>query len=147
MSSSTRLQSGGFFRYLSPHTNRLLAGLQWYSRYCASWTVFLFGLVVIPLLYYADVIGIDRISLLGQYLAFAIVAVSLDLLWGYTGMLSLCHAFFFCLGGYAMGMYLAHHGGPEGIIDAKGWKVPACLFPVYPYKVGETPQDALTPWF
>ena len=41
----------------------------------------------------------------------AIMAVGLDLVWGYTGILSLCQAFFFSLGGYAMGMYLAHHGG------------------------------------
>ena len=80
-------------------------------------------------------------------MAFAIVAVSLDLIWGYAGLLCLCQAFFFCLGGYAMGMYLAHHGGPEGIIDHNGWKLPACLYVVYPYKVGESPGDALVPWF
>ena len=45
-----------------------------------------------------------------------------------------------------MGMYLAHHGGPEGIIDKTGWKLPACLFVVYPYKVGEAPGDAVVPW-
>ena len=44
-------------------------------------------------------------------------------------------------------MYLAHHGGPEGIIDKTGWKLPACLFVVYPYKVGEAPGDAMVPWF
>ena len=37
-----------------------------------------------------------------------------------------------------MGMHLAHHGGQEGIIDANGWKIPACLFVVYPYDVGES---------
>ena len=46
-----------------------------------------------------------------------------------------------------MGMYLAHHGGPEGIIDKDGWKLPACLFVVYPYDVGEAPGDAMVPWF
>jgi ABC-type branched-subunit amino acid transport system permease subunit len=46
-----------------------------------------------------------------------------------------------------MGMHLAHHGGPEGIIDANGWKLPACLFVVYPYDVGESSGDALVPFF
>jgi ABC-type branched-subunit amino acid transport system permease subunit len=80
-------------------------------------------------------------------MTFAIVAVGLDLLWGYAGILSLCQATFFCLGGYAMGIYLAHHGGPEGITDRLGWKMPACLYVVYPYQVGEVPQDAMVPWF
>tara|TARA_B100001765_G_scaffold162616_1_gene106388 strand:- start:378 stop:1385 length:1008 start_codon:yes stop_codon:yes gene_type:complete len=80
-------------------------------------------------------------------MTYALVAVGLDLIWGYAGILGLCQALFFCLGGYAMGMYLAHHGGPEGIIDKTGWKLPACLYVVYPYKVSEAPQDALVPWF
>ena len=111
------------------------------------WVLFFVGLVVIPLLYYTGLITIGTVNMLGRYMAFAIVAVGLDLIWGYTGILSLCQAFFFSLGGYAMGMYLAHHGGPEGIIDANGWKIPACLYVVYPYKVGEAPADALVPWF
>ena len=109
------------------------------------WMLFFIGLVVIPLLYYTGLITIGTVNMLGRYMAFAIVAVGLDLIWGYTGILSLCQAFFFSLGGYAMGMYLAHHGGPEGIIDANGWKIPACLYVVYPYRVGEAPADALVP--
>jgi urea transport system permease protein len=109
------------------------------------WVLFFVGLVVIPLLYYTGLITIGTVNMLGRYMAFAIVAVGLDLVWGYTGILSLCQAFFFALGGYAMGMYLAHHGGPGGIIDANNWKMPACLYVVYPYKVGEA--DALVPWF
>ena len=46
-----------------------------------------------------------------------------------------------------MGMHLAHHGGPEGIIDNNGWKIPACLFVVYPYDIGESSGDALVPGF
>ena len=107
----------------------------------------LIGLIVIPSLYWGGLISIETVNMLGRYMTFAIVAVGLDLAWGYTGILSLCQAFFFCLGGYAMGMYLAHHGGPEGIVDANGWKLPACLYVVYPYKVGEAPADALVPWF
>ena len=105
------------------------------------------GLVIIPLLYITGVISIETVNKLGRYMTYALVAVGLDLIWGYAGILGLCQALFFCLGGYAMGMYLAHHGGPEGIIDKTGWKLPACLYVVYPYKVSEAPQDALVPWF
>ena len=105
------------------------------------------GLVIIPLFYITGVISIETVNKLGRYMTYALVAVGLDLIWGYAGILGLCQALFFCLGGYAMGMYLAHHGGPEGIIDKTGWKLPACLYVVYPYKVSEAPQDALVPWF
>ena len=87
------------------------------------------------------------IPLFGKFLCFAIVAVAMDLIWGYTGLLCLCQSLFFALGGYAMGMYLAHHGGPEGIVDAAGWKMPACLYYVYPGGVGETQKDWLVPLF
>ena len=46
------------------------------------------------------------INLYGKYFTYAVLAISVDLLWGYTGLLSLGHALFFSLGGYAMGMYL-----------------------------------------
>lgn len=46
------------------------------------------------------------ISLVGKYLCFAILALAVDLVWGFAGILSLGHAAFFALGGYAMGMYL-----------------------------------------
>ena len=105
------------------------------------------GLVGVPGLYLSDVIGIETVNMLGRYLCFALLALSLDLIWGYGGMLCLCQSFFFSLGGYAMGMFLAHHGGPEGIIDASGWKLPACLYVVYPYEVGQAPEEALVPEF
>ena len=113
----------------------------------APLVLMLLGLVIIPLLYATDNIDIVEVNKLGRYLCFAIVAVSLDLIWGYTGMLCLCQSLFFALGGYAMGMYLAHHGGPEGVIDATGWKMPACLHIVYPGRVGETEKDWLVPFF
>ena len=105
------------------------------------------GLVGVPGLYLSGVIGIETVNMLGRYLCFALLALSLDLIWGYGGMLCLCQSFFFSLGGYAMGMFLAHHGGPEGIIDATGWKLPACLYVVYPYEVGQAPEEALVPEF
>jgi urea transport system permease protein len=55
-----------------------------------------------------------QIQLFGKYLTYAIVALGMDLLWGYTGILSLGQGVFFALGGYAMGMYLMLHIGLEG---------------------------------
>ncbi|MFZ1431630.1 MAG: urea ABC transporter permease subunit UrtC [Geminicoccaceae bacterium] len=55
------------------------------------------------------------VSLVGKYLCFAILALSLDLVWGYCGILSLGHGAFFALGGYAMGMYLMRQIGTRGV--------------------------------
>ncbi|QND52022.1 urea ABC transporter permease subunit UrtC [Phyllobacterium sp. 628] len=55
------------------------------------------------------------VSLLGKYLTYALLAVALDLVWGFCGILSLGHGAFFALGGYAMGMYLMRQIGPRGV--------------------------------
>ena len=55
------------------------------------------------------------VALIGKYLCFAILAVALDLVWGYCGILSLGHGAFFALGGYAMGMYLMRQIGTRGV--------------------------------
>ena len=55
------------------------------------------------------------ISLLGKYLTLALLAVAVDLVWGYLGILTLGHAAFFALGGYAMGMYLMRQIGDRGV--------------------------------
>jgi urea transport system permease protein len=55
------------------------------------------------------------VPLLGKYLCFAILALSLDLIWGYAGILCLGQAAFFALGGYAMGMYLMRQIGARGV--------------------------------
>jgi urea transport system permease protein len=55
------------------------------------------------------------VPLLGKYLCFALLAISIDLIWGYAGILSLGHGAFFALGGYAMGMYLMRQIGPRGV--------------------------------
>ena len=55
------------------------------------------------------------VSLTGKYLCYAILALSLDLVWGYCGILSLGHSAFFALGGYAMGMYLMRQIGDRGV--------------------------------
>jgi urea transport system permease protein len=55
------------------------------------------------------------VTLLGKYLCFALLAIALDLVWGYCGILSLGHGAFFALGGYAMGMYLMRQIGDRGV--------------------------------
>ena len=55
------------------------------------------------------------VALLGKYLCYAMLALALDLVWGYCGILSLGHAAFFALGGYAMGMYLMRQIGDRGV--------------------------------
>ncbi|MEM8572362.1 MAG: urea ABC transporter permease subunit UrtC [Pseudomonadota bacterium] len=55
------------------------------------------------------------VALLGKYLCYALLAVALDLVWGYCGILSLGHGAFFALGGYAMGMHLMREIGDRGV--------------------------------
>ncbi|MBV32731.1 MAG: urea ABC transporter permease subunit UrtC [Porticoccaceae bacterium] len=55
------------------------------------------------------------ITLLGKYLCFALLALSVDVVWGYCGILSLGHGAFFALGGYTMGMYLMRQIGERGV--------------------------------
>jgi len=55
------------------------------------------------------------VTLLGKYFTFALLALALDLVWGFAGILSLGHGAFFALGGYAMGMYLMRQIGERGV--------------------------------
>jgi urea transport system permease protein len=55
------------------------------------------------------------LTLVGKYLCYAMLAIAVDLVWGYCGILSLGHAAFFSLGGYAMGMYLMRQIGRRGV--------------------------------
>src|SRR3954447_7200510 len=55
------------------------------------------------------------VVLFGKWLTYALLAVALNLVWGYCGILSLGHGAFFALGGYAMGMYLMRQIGPRGV--------------------------------
>ena len=54
-------------------------------------------------------------ALVGKYLCYAMLALAVDLVWGFAGILSLGHAAFFALGGYAMGMYLMRQIGTRGV--------------------------------
>lgn len=84
-------------------------------------TVLLVAVILIPILNLA--VPADSffhvptywVSLLGKYLCFALLALAVDLIWGFCGILSLGHGAFFALGGYAMGMYLMRQIGDRGV--------------------------------
>lgn len=102
--------------------------------------VFLALAILLPMLACVGLVSVETVNMAGRYMALAIVALGLDLIWGYTGILSLCQSLFFAIGGYAMGMHLAlqatlHNGIPEA------------LYVVYPYKVGESKGMEVLPWF
>ncbi len=62
-----------------------------------------------------------RVSLVGKFITYAIVALSLDMIWGYTGILSLGHGVFFGLGGYGLGMYLKLLASGNRLPDFMSW--------------------------
>ena len=67
----------------------------------ALWVVIIAAIVAAP-----SVLPVFRLNLLGRFLSLAIVALGIDLIWGFTGLLSLGQGIFFALGGYAVAMYL-----------------------------------------
>src|SRR5512147_1631693 len=77
--------------------------------------------VIVPILHLAIPDGSPLhmssygVTLIGKYLCYAMLALSVDLVWGFCGILSLGHAAFFTLGGYAMGMYLMRQIGDRGV--------------------------------
>ena len=77
--------------------------------------LFAFFGVLVPLLNYLGLVADTTLNLWGRYFCFAIVALGMDLIWGFTGILSLCQAFFFCLGGYAIGMHMLLKTGTKGV--------------------------------
>src|SRR5205823_2785236 len=90
-----------------------------------TWTIVLGGYallaIVVPVLHLAVPassawhVGDYAVTLGGKILCYATVALAMDLVWGYAGILSLGHGLFFALGGYAMGMYLMRAIGSEGV--------------------------------
>ena len=80
-----------------------------------------FGLVIVPVFHLwvpassAFHLPTYVVALIGKYVCFAILALALDLVWGYCGILSLGHGAFFALGGYVMGMYLMRQIGTRGV--------------------------------
>jgi urea transport system permease protein len=93
--------------------------------YAVFGALLLIGALLVPLLN----AGVDPnsslhlpdylVTLFGKFVCFATVAVAMDLLWGYAGILSLGHGVFFALGGYAMGMYLMLAIGEAGVYRSK----------------------------
>ncbi|WP_048440168.1 urea ABC transporter permease subunit UrtC [Caenimonas sp. SL110] len=89
-----------------------------------GWTAFIIALIVVcavaPLLNLVVPQGSFfhmsdyAVALIGKIMCYAICALAMDLIWGYTGILSLGHGLFFALGGYAMGMYLMRQIGRDG---------------------------------
>ncbi len=82
--------------------------------------ILLAAIIVIPICHalppdHPFYLGTYSITLIGKYLTYAILALSVDLVWGYLGILSLGHAAFFALGGYVMGMYLMRQIGDRGV--------------------------------
>ncbi len=90
----------------------------------AGWTAFLVALLIVgavaPVLNLMVPAGTIfhmsdfAVALIGKIMCYAICALAMDLIWGYTGILSLGHGLFFALGGYAMGMYLMRQIGRDG---------------------------------
>lgn len=74
-------------------------------------------LAIMSVLGAVGVLNISTVLFLGKCLAFAIVAMGLDMIWGYTGILSLGHGLYFALGGYAMAMYLKLQATGGAITD------------------------------
>jgi len=75
----------------------------------------IFLVVILPLLNVFGVVSDFTLGNWGKYLCYGILAISIDLLWGYTGLLCLGQALFFTLGGYMMGMHLMRVIGGEGM--------------------------------
>jgi urea transport system permease protein len=73
------------------------------------------AIVVVPLANAFGLFSDININLLGRYFCFALAALGIDLIWGYTGILSLCQALFFCLGGYCIGMHMLLKTGTKGV--------------------------------
>jgi urea transport system permease protein len=107
---------------LTPRAALLPAAPALLSR--AGWSAFVVALLVVcavaPLLNLIVPAGSPlhlsdyAVSLLGKIMCYAICALAMDLIWGYTGILSLGHGVFFALGGYVMGMYLMRQIGRDG---------------------------------
>ncbi|MCE1240421.1 MAG: urea ABC transporter permease subunit UrtC [Azonexaceae bacterium] len=106
-----------------PLTLRVFAALD--RKAWTALAVFLaLALVVVPVLHLtvpessAFHVSAYAITLVGKIMCYALVAVAMDLIWGYGGILSLGHGLFFALGGYAFGMYLMRQIGRDGSYGA-----------------------------
>jgi len=105
---------------MGPISTRLFA-LETRIGWTAIAILLVVGLLIVPMLNLlvpeGSVFHISTfwVATLGKYLCFAILALALDLIWGYAGILSLGHGAFFGLGGYAMGMYMMRQIGDRSV--------------------------------
>ena len=83
--------------------------------------VIYYGIFLLLLLIAPFFLSDFRIGLLAKFLCFAMIAVGISLIWGFTGILSLGHGVFFGLGAYCMAMYLKLEASPNGIPDFMEW--------------------------
>ncbi len=93
-------------------------GLGWIAP-AAQWAPL--AIVLAVLIVAPAVLSDFRMSQLAKFLTYAIVALAIDLVWGYAGMLSLGHGVFFGLGGYAMAMYLKQEASQGSLPDFMSW--------------------------
>jgi urea transport system permease protein len=73
------------------------------------------AIVGLPILNAFGVVSDLSMNLMGRYYCFALAALGIDLIWGYTGIMSLCQAIFFCLGGYCIGMHMLLKTGTASV--------------------------------
>ena len=119
-------------------------------EFIAVAVIALLMIVVFPLLNAYGLVSNFTINLWGKYLCFALLAISVDLLWGYTGLLSLGQSLFFALGGYMLGMHLMLMIGEQGVYAQAG-KNPN-LLPDFMVFLGHTFLPSFwkpfySPWF
>ncbi len=79
-----------------------------------AWMVLIF-IIAIPIGNALGLVSDLTLNMLGRYLCFAIAALGIDLIWGFTGILSLCQAIFFAMGGYGLGMHMLLETGTQGV--------------------------------
>src|SRR5688572_22348676 len=93
---------------LVPPTTKLLTPKAWSGVLAALAAVLILAPVLNLVVPAGNIFHMSdfAVGLVGKIMCYAICALAMDLIWGYTGILSLGHGLFFALGGYAMGMYL-----------------------------------------
>ena len=114
----------------------VLATAHRFTTRSSLWLTLAFFAVAVPIAYAFGWTDITTVNQFGRYLSLALVALGLDLIWGYTGILSLCQMIFFTLGGYCIGMHLAMKG------PLQGEGIPQALYVVSSQVSGMT-----LPWF
>ncbi|WP_088187817.1 urea ABC transporter permease subunit UrtC [Desulfosporosinus sp. FKA] len=92
-----------------------------FRRLIKSKELLVFAFLILLLVLAPLFLSIFRVNLLGKFIAYAILAIGLDLIWGFTGILSLGHGVFFGLGAYCMAMYLKLEAAQGKLPDFMSW--------------------------